>query len=32
MNWNTFFVILGVITLSTYLCRFLCWVDNPRSC
>ena len=30
-GWNLFFVLLGVISFSSYLCRFLCWVDNPRS-
>lgn len=30
MNWNLFFTLLGVISCSTQICRFLFWFDNPR--
>ena len=30
MNWNLIFTILGVVTASTHICRFLFWVDEPK--
>nr|DAZ41655.1 MAG TPA: hypothetical protein [Caudoviricetes sp.] len=28
MNWTTFFIIVGVATVSYYACKFLFWLDK----
>lgn len=29
-NWTLFFTVLGVATLSYWICAALFWFDNPR--